>query len=138
MRKGLLLMALTAFMLLAAGCEKEEFANSPVYGKIYCKTAHPKVGQEVVLSVEVKEPGNRINSATYRWKSPGFDKEYRYNVIRKSGENSIPDAPEVKVKFTASGTYTVNLDASFNYSMGDRNTSMRGSASATGKITINP
>lgn len=137
MKKGLLLIALTAFMLLAAGCEKEEFANSPVYGKVYCKTPNPKVGQEVILTVEVKEPGNRINSAEYRWKcSAIFDT--RVKVIRESGANSIPDAPEFTAVFNSSGTYTVNLSASFKYTMGDRNTSMIGSASASGKVTINP
>ena len=137
MKKGMLLIALTAFMLLAAGCEKEEFACSPVYGRIYCKTSNPKVGQEVVLTVEVNEPGNRINSAEYRWKCNNvFDK--RVKVIRESGENSVPDAPELTVVFNESGTYTINLSASFKYSMGDKNTSMIGSASATGRITINP
>jgi len=129
-------MALTAFMLLAAGCEKEEFANAPVYGRIYCKTSNPKVGQDVVLTVEVKESGNRINSAEYRWKSSVFDK--RVKVIRESGANSVPDAPELTIVFNESGTYTVNLSASFKYTMGDRNTSMIGSASATGRVTINP
>ena len=138
MRKGMLLIALTAFMLLAAGCEKEEFANAPVYGKVYCKTPSPKVGQEVVLTVEVKEPGNRINSADYRWKCSAFESDKRVKVIRESGANSIPDAPELTVVFNSSGTYSVSLSASFKYTMGDRNTSMIGSASASGKVTINP
>lgn len=138
MKRINLIWALAVVLLVFAGCKKEEFANSPVYGKIYCKTPNPKVGEPVILTVEIKEPGNRINSADYHWKcsSLGFDK--RVKVIRQSGSNSIPDAPELEYTFDTSGSYTFRLEASFKYTMGDVNTSMIGAASASGIIKINP
>ena len=62
------LIALAALLFIAVGCEKEEYAEPPVYGKIYCDKEHPVVGDTVKLYVKIDKQGKRINSAEYRWK----------------------------------------------------------------------
>lgn len=139
MKRINLTLALTALLFMFAGCKKEEYAYPPVYGKIYCKTPNPKVGQPVVLTVEIKEPGNRINNAVYRWKIRGNDDFDRQSSARReSGASSIPDAPELTCTFPTNGTYNITMTASFSYTMGDVNTSMKGFASASGSVKINP
>ena len=68
MKKGSLILATAAVLLMLTGCQKEEFAEAPVYGDIYCSSSHPEVGDTVYLRVQIIYAGNRINSGAYNWK----------------------------------------------------------------------
>lgn len=139
MKKVLTLLAMTALLIMAAGCEKEEFAEPPVYGKIYCTTAHPKVGDTVTLKIEIVHPGNRLNSAEYRWKikeGSTWVGEKTVKVLRQSGKKSITAAPTIDWVFKESGKYNITMTAYFSYTMGDVNSVMKGNGAASGQVQI--
>ncbi len=135
------LIALAALMLVAVGCEKEEYAEPPVYGKIYCDKEHPVVGDTVKLYVKIDKQGNRINSAEYRWRirNDAGTSEYSQRVFRNSGQKSLTAQPTLTwvVNDWCDNNY-ITLTATFSYTMGDVNSVMKGSAYASGTIKTFP
>jgi hypothetical protein len=138
MKRSLLLMALMALLLVMAGCIREkEYARPAVYGKIYCTNSNPRVGDTVILKVEVPDAGNRIYHADYYWKCGD---QFKQTVRKTAPDNSktITEAPTFKWVFKKSGSFTVTMNAKFNFSMTDANGALIGGASASGTIKINP
>ncbi len=140
MRKLSRLLTLTACLLSLYGCQKEEFAEAPVYGKIYCSSPHPEVGDTVTVLVEVLDAGNRLNSAEYRWKirSPFTTYNKTVKTMRKAGQKSITEVPSFEWVFREDGKHRLELTAKFSYSMGDANSVMRGYSTARGEIEVYP
>lgn len=138
MKKSLIGIFLTALLFVAAGCEKEEFARSASYGKIYCVPSNPKVGDTVTFKVEVPDAGNRIYHADYTWSCSGQFSQKTVRVTAPDNSKTITDAPTFKWVFNKKGTYTVTMSARFKFSMADTNGSMIGGASASGSIKIEP
>ncbi len=141
MKKLFFALSMTALLLMAAGCEKEEFARPAVYGKISCHPNPARAGDTVTLTVEVLDPGNRIYHADYVWKCSsskkdgGFDRE-EIRVTAPNGSKTIKAAPTFKCVFTSPGTYNVTMSARLKFSMGDVNGAMIGGASASGSIKV--
>ncbi|MBQ9386136.1 MAG: hypothetical protein IJU24_04570 [Bacteroidaceae bacterium] len=141
MKKGSLILATAAVLLMLTGCQKEEFAEAPVYGDIYCSSSHPEVGDTVYLRVQIIYAGNRINSGAYNWKIRDPFSEITSittRFIRKTGEKSLSQVPETQWIPKEEGNHIINMSAKFSYSMGDRNSIMRGSASAYGSVKVYP
>ena len=138
MKNSLIIICLTALMFIAAGCEKEEFARSAQFGKIYCIPSNPQVGDTVTLKVEVPDAGNRIYHADYTWSCSGQFSQKTVRVTAPDNSKTIKDAPTFKWVFTKSGNYTVTMSARFKFSMADENGSMIGGSSASGSIKISP
>ena len=134
MKIRLFFISMVALLFIAAGCRKVEYAYPAVYGKIYCTNADPKVGDTVILKVEVPYAGNRIYHADYTWNSSGEFKQ----TVRVTADNSknLDETPTFKWVFKKAGSYTVTLSARFKYSMADEGGSMIGGASASGTIRI--
>lgn len=130
------LIALVALLLIAVGCEKEEYAEPPVYGKIYCDKEHPVVGDTVKLYVKIDKQGNRINSAEYRWKirNDAGTSEFSQRVFRNSGQKSLTAQPTLTWVVKDWGDNYITLTATFSYTMGDVNSVMKGSAYVSGTI----
>ena len=63
--------------------------------------------------------------------------EFAANVI-ELGEKSLSQVPETQWIPKEEGNHIINMSAKFSYSMGDRNSIMRGSASAYGVIKVYP
>ena len=130
-------MALMALLLMMAGCIREkEYASPAVYGKIYCLTSNPKVGDTVELAVEVYDPGNRIYHADYTWKIN--DEKFSKTVAVTAPDHSktITDQPKIKYAFKYSGGKNITLSVKFKYSMADENGAMVGTAGASGSVNV--
>lgn len=139
MKKYLTILGLLILLLQLSSCRKEEYAWAPVYGKVYCTSSHPVVGDTVVLTVEVYDAGNRLNRAEYRWtvKDPYGEVSKTYSsLLRKSGSQSITKVPSLEYVFKEEGKHSLSLTALFSYSMRDAQAIMKGSAQAYGEIRV--
>ena len=133
MKKSIIIIAVMAFIIMVAGCKKEEYASPAEYGRVVCATSNPYVGDTVILMAEVANWGDFINSATYTWtvRDPnGNTTSKTEKVYRNSGDKSIYEIPSVKWVFKTSGNHRLSMSVSFRYTLGDANSVMYGSANA--------
>lgn len=143
MKRELLIIALAAISMMTAlvSCEKEEFAEPPEYGKLYCRNSNPKVGDTVILAVQVINPGNRIYHADYSWKCNGMHAEKIFNKTQKvtapDGSKTIEEEPSFSWVFTEAGYYEVSMTASFKISMATKSGQIYlPSKTVVGSVTI--
>ena len=136
MKKYLFLICITTLLFATAGCEKEEYAKDAVYGKVLFSPAEPYVGDTVVMTVEVLDPGHRIFHADYSWNcSTVFSDEVR--VTAPDGSKTITASPTYTYVFQTAGTFNVTMNAKFKFSMMTKEGTLFGSASTRlTKITV--
>lgn len=130
---GVLAALMTVAMFALTGCEEEEYGYAPKYGKIYCVTPNPTVGDTLELSVELKDKGNRCYKAEYTWK--GDDGNFYKTVTML---DPLLQAPTVKFVPTRSGTINFTLNAKFRLSMPSEGGQVYDFANSSGSIKVSP
>lgn len=132
-----LVFAVLTLATLFVSCKKEEYAEPPVYGKVYCRTPNPKAGDTVILAVEVIDPGKWIYHADYTWRCNGLFKQ-TVKITAPDNSKTIVEEPTFKWVFPNKGNYEVTMSAAVKISMPTASGQIFvPSITSIGKIVIN-
>ena len=123
MKRFVILTAAIAGILSFGSCEKEDYGEPPVYGKIILTPSEPFAGDSVKATIQVQKQGNGIVSGEYTWKVNG--KSEKLHVT-----DPIKNEPSYTFAIDKPGSYTIECSAILRMSKELKSGQIYSSASA--------